>query len=226
MNDDTTRRWVFQGTPEVFVSTVRGLVEVTCPPFFAWDSLHALLVAYSQRPPTMRDPTFRKVLFVHKNDNNTRCRLCAYALPDNRSLIAFDPENDTPREFLEDVYVWFTDTLAPWLEDTVPASEIPKLTAGDTAFETQYAAAGVSWETLPEPTLENPKSDAGDTAQSDQAGEPPQPSRRDVADRVREVHNLLKDGKTTRTAAFQKTGTDKKTYRRYCEGVTGEKPLG
>jgi hypothetical protein len=93
-------------------------------------------------------------------------------------------------------------TLREFLEKSrvAPASsEIPKIDAGATS--------------------EIPKSD-------DQAGAPPRPTRRDVADRVRDVHNLLKDGKTTPTAAFQKIGTDKKTYRRYCEGVTGEKPLG
>lgn len=81
------------------------------------------------------------------------------------------------------------------------------------------ADANVSWETS-----------AGDTAtgaqSDDQAGAPPRPKRRDVADRVRDVHAILKDGKTTPTAAFEKIGTDKTTYRRYCEGVTGEKPLG
>ena len=69
------------------------------------------------------------------------------------------------------------------------------------------------------PAVEAPQPD-------DQAGAPPRPKRRDVADRVRDVHAILKDGKTTPTAAFEKIGTDKTTYRRYCEGVTGEKPLG
>ena len=80
------------------------------------------------------------------------------------------------------------------------------------------------WTAL-SPRAMTPDNPIGEMTAGDQAGEPPRPRRRDVADNVKRAHELLKDPSSTPTAVFSKVGTDKRTYLQYCEGVTGEKPF-
>jgi len=54
----------------------------------------------------------------------------------------------------------------------------------------------------------------------------PVPKRKDVIDRVRQAHELLKNPSNTPSTVFRDLARiDKDTYRKYCRGVTGEYPV-
>jgi hypothetical protein len=49
--------------------------------------------------------------------------------------------------------------------------------------------------------------------------------RAGTSDRVKAAHELLKQGKISRRAAFKQAHTDSRTYNQYCKQITGEDPI-